>query len=327
MKTQMFALALAAAIGTAAPASAQDAKAAEILGKTRQAIGGKKLDALKTLSLEATMQRHVSNMQLSSEIEMFFEMPDKYLRSETSGRSMGAPMTTGFNGEKAIIPAGTSMSAGGATMTFRMGPGGMAPPDEAPKLTPEQRAQLNEAQLRSQRTEVSRFMLGWLGSAHPSLKAQYTYAGEAESADGKAHVIDVKDSDGFAARLFVDQNNFLPLMVTYKGRAPRMITSGGPMTTLRQSGAAPAGGSQAPLTEEERKKLQQDTEKVQQSLQQQPEVEFSLFFDDWREIDGIHFPHVMRRAVAGATNEEWTINKVKINPKIDTKKFAIPETK
>jgi len=52
-------------------------------------------------------------------------------------------------------------------------------------------------------------------------------------------------------------------------------------------------------------------------------VEFSLFFDDWREVDGVTFPHVMRRAAGGETSEEWTINKVKVNPKIDAKTFAV----
>lgn len=327
MKTQMVALAVVAAIGTAAPAGAQDARAAEILGKARQALGGKKLEALETLSLEAAVQRNVGNMQLSSDLELLLEMPDKYLRNEVSGRGMGRVMTTGFNGDKAILPPGVSMGAGGATMVFRMGPGGPAADTDAPKPTPEQLAELNRMQLRTQRTELSRLMLGWFGSAHPSLNAQYTYAGEAESADGKAHVIDVKDTDGFTARLFIDQNNFLPLMVTYKGRQPRMMTSGGPAgAPLQQAGSTSPAGAHA--TRDERKKLPQDAAKqIQQTLQEQPEVDFSMFFDDWREVDGIRFPHVMRRAVAGTTNEEWTISKVKVNPKIDAKKFAVPETK
>ena len=41
-------------------------------------------------------------------------------------------------------------------------------------------------------------MLGWFAAAHPSLSVEYTYAGEAESPDGKADVIDVKNADGFA---------------------------------------------------------------------------------------------------------------------------------
>ena len=60
-----------------------------------------------------------------------------------------------------------------------------------------------------------------------------------------------------------------------------------------------------------------------QELRSQPPamVEFTLFFDDWREVGGIKFPHKIRRASAGSTNEEWTVGKVKVNPKIDAKKF------
>jgi hypothetical protein len=229
-------------------------------------------------------------------------------------------MSTGFNGDKAILPAGATMGAPGA-MVIRMGPGGPIAGD-GPKLTDEQKAQMNAASLRAARSELSRMMLGWFGMAHPTLKAQYTYAGEAESPDGKAHVIDVKDGDGFEARLFIDQNNYLPLMVTYKGRQPRMVTSRVP---AGGGAAAPQATTQTRhLTDEERKKLQEDTEaRIKQEMADQPLVEFSLFFDDWREVDGLQFPHVMRRGAGGETNEEWTINTVKVNPRLDAKKFDV----
>ena len=320
------AVTLITAIGVGT-ASGQDAKAAEILAQTRRALGGAKLDALKTLALEVAAQRNAGQMQMASDVEILLEMPDKYLRSENMrGGMMNMAMGTGFNGEKAIIPAGTSMSGGG-TMIVRMGgPGG--PVSDGTKLTDEQKAQLNRASLRSARTELSRLMLGWFGMAHPSLHAQYSYAGEAESPDGKAHVIDVKDADGFEARLFIDQNNFLPLMVTYKGRQPRMMTAGGPGARTTQAGGAVThvqNNSQGkPLTEDERKKVDEDTEaQIKRQLAEQPMVEFSMFFDDWHEVDGINFPHVMRRGTGGETSEEWTISKVKVNPKIDAKKFAV----
>jgi hypothetical protein len=172
-------------------------------------------------------------------------------------------------------------------------------------------------------------MLGWFGAAHPSLNPQYTYAGEAESPDGKAHVIDVKGNDGFEARLFIDQNNHLPLMVTYKAREPRIMTSGGPGTMTR--GAAPGGVNvqtretreATPANEAERNKAQADLEKAVAQQAEQPLSDFTLFFDDWREVDGLVFPHTMRRAVAGETTEEWTFGKVKINSKIDPAKFAV----
>jgi hypothetical protein len=92
--------------------------------------------------------------------------------------------------------------------------------------------------------------------------------------------------------------------------------------------AGGAGGQQAgrtrELSEEERKKLASDAEKqIREDVQQAPMVDISIFFDDWREVDGLQFPHVMRRASGGTTNEEWTINKVKVNPKIDAQTFAV----
>jgi hypothetical protein len=35
----------------------------------------------------------------------------------------------------------------------------------------------------------------------------------------------------------------------------------------------------------------------------------------------VKFPHSIRRASAGATTEEWVVSRVKVNPKIDPKKF------
>lgn len=295
-------VAIAMACAVSIPARAQDAKASEVLAQTRKALGGKKLDALKAVSIEADMARNVNNMQMTSKVEMHVELPDKYVRIEESRGGMGIVLNNGFNGDKAILPGGGNVSMQGGAMVFRMGPGGAVP--EGTKPTPEQQAEMTRAALRSQRSEISRLMLGWFGMAHPALPVQYTYAGEAESPDGKAHVIEVKDPDGFSARLFIDQNNYLPLMVSYQGRAPRVMTSGGPMVTHAAPGAADAA------------------KQVAQMTQQSPMVDISLFFDDWREVDGLQFPHVMRRASAGTTNEEWTISKVRVNPKIDAKKFA-----
>lgn len=317
----MTALVLTAA--TVSPARAQqDAKAGEILAQTRKALGGKKLEGLKSVSLDVAMARNVNNMQMTSGVEMHIELPDKYVRLEEPRGGMPIAMTSGFNGDKAILPGGGSVSMQGGAMVFRMGPGGPVP--EGTKPTPEQQAEMNKAALRSQKMEVSRLMLGWFGMTHPALPVHYTYAGEAESADGKAHVIDVKDADGFAARLFIDQNNYLPLMVSYQGRAPRVMTSGGPMVTHAAGGSSQqVTRSTRELSEEERKKLAADAEKQLAQTMQGAPVEISIFFDDWREVDGLQFPHVLRRASAGTTNEEWTINKVKVNAKIDAKKFAV----
>lgn len=320
--TRIAGCATALVIAMAAAAFAQDAKATDVLAKTRTAIGGAKLDTLKTLSLTAATQRNVGQMQMTSDVDIAIEMPDKYVRSEASrGGMMNMTMNTGFNGDRAILPANASLGGGGM-MVFRMGPGG--PISDGAKMTEEQKDQLNKASLRNARAELSRMMLGWFGMAHPSLQARYSYAGEAESPDGKAHVIDVKDAKGFEARLFIDQNNYLPLMVTYKGRQPRMVTQRTPGSGPTAHGGSGSGAEARQLTDEERKKLQQDGEaQIKREMADQPLVEFSLFFDDWREVDGLNFPHVFRRAVAGETTEEWTVSNVKVNPKLDAKKFVV----
>jgi len=55
-------------------------------------------------------------------------------------------------------------------------------------------------------------------------------------------------------------------------------------------------------------------------------VDYTLYFDDWREVDGIKFAHSLRRAAAGATTEEWSVKKIRVNPKIDPKKFEAAGT-
>jgi hypothetical protein len=292
--------------------AAADDKAAGVLAASRKAIGDRKLEALQTFSLEAAVQRNVGNMQMTTDTEILLALPDKYLRSDTStGGMVSMSSATGFNGETAIRPAGASMAPGGG-MVIRMGPGGPVPSQE--KLTPEQEAELNRMILRSSRHDISRLMLGWFATVHPAVAVDYAYAGEAESPDGRAHVVDAKNADGFAARLFIDQQTNLPLMLTYQGPQPRVMTSRMPRpggTNIRTPGGEAAGHARE-LSEEERKKAREEAPAL---------VEHTLFFDDWRSVDGVQFPHTIRRAIGGTTSEEWEIRKVRINPKIDSGKF------
>jgi len=296
---------------------AQD-KTADLLGATRKAIG-KKVDAVKTLSVQATVQRNVGSMQMTSDVELLLELPDKYLRSDVTSGPISGGMTSGFNGDKPLQRANMPAMGGGQMVIRMAGPAGTSfSTNGTEKLSPEDQERVNQAMLRSSRQEISRLMLGWFAMAHPSINATYAYAGEAESLDGKANVIDVKNADGFAARLFIDQVSELPLMLTYQAPQPRMLTAGGGPTMVRREAGKP-------LTDEERQKMREDAEKQLQELQKQPPVmaDYTLYFDEWLEVDGLKFPHRIRRAMGGATSEEWTITKVKVNPKIDPKKFAI----
>ena len=328
------------------PEAGQD-KAAEVLANMRKAIGKGKLDNLKTFSFEAKSARNLPNGQLLTDIEMYLELPDKYLRVDNITAPVARTVQSGFNADKVIRPAGGPAGApmimngmpmgggggerqavtivmaggGGGTRSGGDGPGGAG---NTPS-TPEQVAMMNAGIIRGQRVELSRLMLGWFGMAHPGLNATYTYAGEAEAPDGKAHVIDIKADGGFAAKLFVDQASNMPLMVTYTGLEPITFNNRGggpgapagapvvsPGTRGGGAGAPPAAGAPTMPTQEEMQKL----------MANRKTIEYRIFFADWKEVDGIQFPHALQRATAGTTTEEWTIAKVKVNPKIDAKKFA-----
>ena len=46
-----------------------------------------------------------------------------------------------------------------------------------------------------------------------------------------------------------------------------------------------------------------------------------MYYADFRDVDGMKLPFRIRRAIAGDTIEETTFDKIRINPKIDAKKF------
>ena len=206
-------------------------------------------------------------------------------------------------------------------MVIRMGPGGADARREADARAAG--ARWTRSALRAARQDVvaadARLVRAW---RIPRSNVTYTYAGEAESPDGKADVIDVKDADGFTARLFIDQQTHLPLMLTYQGPQRRVMTAGGPMTGRRRRRA----GAEL-VAADERRGPQEDERQTCRSrssrcaAQPPTMVEYRLFFADWTDVDGIKFPMKLQRATGGTTDEEWTITKVKVNPKIDPKKF------
>jgi len=52
-------------------------------------------------------------------------------------------------------------------------------------------------------------------------------------------------------------------------------------------------------------------------------VEHRLYFADYRDVDGLRWPFLMRRAVGGDTVEETTIDRYRVNAKVDARKFEV----
>src|SRR5829696_2163173 len=166
-------VAAAAAIAFAQPVAyvAQEAnKAVEVLAAARKAIGDKKLDALKTFSMEAALQRNLANAQINSDVEIVLGFPDKYLRQETplgGGMMIAGGGRTGFAGDRPLQKLNLGGAPGGGMM-IRMGGSATFTNDGGEKSTPEQLEQMQKTLLRNGQTEASRLMLGWFAAAHPA---------------------------------------------------------------------------------------------------------------------------------------------------------------
>jgi hypothetical protein len=270
---------------------AQDAsgKVQQLLAQARAAIGGKKLASLGSLTATASYRRLLGDREMSGEIQFDLILPDKMMRTETMSPMPGAEITRieAANGESAWSDQRSSGMGGGMIVFKRAG--GDSPQDR-------------EMQANAIRTELTRITLGWLLSSPSSVPLEFSYAGVAEAPDGKADVLEVKGPNGFSARLFLDQVSHKPLLLTYTGKKPRVIT---------RTTAGPHG------KEEMEKAIKAD----EAEIGRQPDVEFQIRFSDHREVDGISLPHHLTRAVDGEVNEEWEISKFKVNPPLKPEKF------
>ena len=271
-------ISLAMTLGGFAARVAGDTKAEQLLAQARAALGGDgNLAKVQGLTAAGTYQREVGDRQLNGEVTIDLQLPDKMLRTE-SMRPMGdATIETlqGINGDQILRNSRTI--GGGPNMMVRIAPPGGAD---------------GEAQaLRNQRADMTRFALALLLTSPPSMPLEYADGGEAEADDGKADVVDAKGPGSFAARLFLDQKTHRPLMLAYRGAAPRMM-----MQTQRGDGPPPGAG--VPPHE----------------LPPPQIVDIQLVLDDYRSVDGVLLPHHLSRSVDGKPNEEMTFKTIRINP-------------
>jgi hypothetical protein len=60
-----------------------------------------------------------------------------------------------------------------------------------------------------------------------------------------------------------------------------------------------------------------------QAVSQGKPIEYRVYYGDFRDVDGLKWPFRLRRAIAGETIEETTFDRIRINTKIDPRKFEI----
>ena len=105
----------------------------------------------------------------------------------------------------------------------------------------------------------------------------------------------MKGPSNFAAKLFLDKSTHRPLMLTYRGVAPRVVVQ------TQRGGPPPPDAGRAAATPAA------------------PEVvDITMFLDDYKAVDGVMLPHRFTRSVGGETTEEVTCKSIRINPAFKT---------
>lgn len=271
----------------AASATGADKKADELLAQARAAIGGEKNVAkVQGLALAGTISRAMGDRTIGGELTIDLQLPDKMLRTDSispMGDSVVVIQEQGFSGDTLL--RFSKVSGAGPGMVIRTPP--------APQAGSPEEAQ----QLRNSRADFARLTIALLLASPRLMPVTFTYAGEAESPDGKADVIDLKGEGSFAAKLFLDQTSHRPLLVSYRGVSPQLrvqtqTVQGGPGGGRGEAEARVAPGGPPP----------------------QDLVDITMFLDDYKNVDGVMLPHHVMRAVDGKTTEEWTFKTVKVNP-------------
>jgi hypothetical protein len=285
-------ISLAMTAGGYAARAAGDTKAEQLLAQARATLGGEKnLSKVQGLTATGTYRRTMQDRQLSGEVTIDLQFPDKLLRTESMSPMGDIMIVTeqGLNGEKLLRAQRTLNGPPG--MVIRMG---AAPTGDA------------EVQaIRNARADLARTALAFLLASPPSLPLEFTPGGEAESDEGKADVVDAKGGGNFSTRILLDQKSHRPLMLMYRGVAPRVMIQ-------TQQGPPPEGGRS-------RGDLAHDAPSAAAAPQA---VDIVLYLDDYKPVDGVMLPHHWARSIDGAPTEEMTFKTIRINPAFKADTFA-----
>jgi len=292
---QDLAAALLMTIGAAGLLGAEgtDAKATALVARLKQALGGEsKLASLQGFSIEADMRRVLpgegaqAGPEMSGAITIDIGGPSKYLFVDSFSPMPGIPpisIGSGIDGDTQWM----------APLSAPSGPVMIRTPTGDP------------GRLRSRlERDLSRIKVALLAGSGLS-GVEFTYGGVAESPDGKAEVLNVKAPGNFEARLFLDEKTSRPLMLVYQEAARRIAMrreSPGSTTPAGHGGMSAGTGAEEAGAVPEMKEAQ-------------------MFLADYRTEDGISWPHTITVRVQDGQTEEWTVRKVKANPKFDADHF------
>ena len=248
---------------------AQAPSAQAVVTAAREALGGEqRLSTVTSFTANGRTRQLRGNNLVPIEFEINCELPDKYVRKDEIPAQDTDATVTGFVGDQLILSPAPPNRAGGP----------------APLVVAQQR-------LVGLKQDFARLMLGIFAASFSPYPLTFKYLAEGDAPEGKADILDVAGPANFSARLVVQRDTHLPVMLMWQAPVPAGRGAA--------RGPTPVPGRGAP-----------------------PSAEHRLYYSDYRAVNGgIKWPFRIRHAVGGATIEETTFDRVILNAKIDPKKF------
>ncbi len=298
------------------PLAAQD-RVAGVLAEAKKALGGAdKVAAVKGLTAEGPFRRAMGGRDMEGTVTLTIVRPDKMHRVEemAMGGMVGGPSierTSVLAGAKAWDDMSNRGGMGGGMQIVMRGPGDGPGGPGAGAMTEEQ---MNEVRVRRARVQLHRLLAALVVEG----PAAWTDAGIAESPDGKADILETKEETGRVLRLFIDQATHLPLMVQYQDPKPMVMMQGGPGGRGPGGPGGPGGGGRGGPGGPPPQMSQEEMQKRMEEMRANPPAlgTYAMHLGDYKKVDGVMLPHKIDIALDGQPNEEWTIEKYKVNPTI-----------
>jgi hypothetical protein len=305
--------------------TSQVTDATQVLSAARAALGGeKKLSNVKTFIATGRTRQVRGNNLVPIEFEIDCELPDKFVRKDEIPAQDTDPTTIGFNGDEMIQFPPPAAARGGPPPA--PGRGGGPPPNTGRGGGPG-----GPPRIVAVKQDFVRLTLGMFAASFSSYPLTFKYAAPGEAPEGKADILDVAGPANFSARFVVQRDTHLPVMLMWQLPATNVLLrvpgqpapeSVPPGVVVVDAPAPPAGSA----SQEERDQYAATVANLRrQALSQAKPVEYRMYYADFRDVDGLKLPFRLRRAVAGETVEETTFDRIRINAKIDPRKFEAPK--
>jgi hypothetical protein len=264
----------------------QQPDAAQVLAAARTALGGERnLTAVKTFVATGRTRQLRGNNLVPIEFEINCELPDRFVRKDEVPAQDTDLTVSGFSGDTLIQFPLPGAGRGGPGRGPVQDGRAGTPPADGPAARGDGRG----------------------GGGPPMNPAQQR--------------LNAVKQDFVRLTLGVFAASFPSYPVTFKysgiGEAPE-----GKADVLDVTGP---GNFSARFV------VQQDTHLPVMLMWQQPApgqpapAEYRMYYADFRDVNGVKWPYRIRRAVAGQTIEETTFDRIRINAKIDAKKFEAPK--